>query len=67
MFVQHYYSAIFLLAKLLPVASRAPLGGGMVWNSFRVEELIFITQECVHWYILSTHLSSYPTQTLKGL
>ena len=54
MFVQHYYSEIFLLAKLLPVASRAPFGGGMVWNSFRVEELVFITQGHTGIYLAFT-------------
>lgn len=51
------------LSKLLPAASRAPLGGGMVELFQGGKNDSHHTGMCTLRYILSTHLSSYPTQT----
>lgn len=45
MFIQRYWTDIFLLSKLPPVTAGVPFGGRRVWTFLWVEEPVFITQE----------------------
>lgn len=60
-FVQHYYTEIFLPFKPLPATPRVALGVRTVWKFFRVEEPVLMTTG-TYGYFLTVNPSNCQQQ-----